>query len=234
MDVHPNAVTARLSVGGVEPGDVGPPHRIETERLRLLRAHPEAVDVDRLHALFADTDADVFALCGWSGHNDESDTESYLDRRTAEWAAGRRFEYVLQADGEYVGTACVERDGEDGHCEYGLWLRRDHWGRGFAGEQADATIHAAFEHLDAPFVVVGCLPKNDRSRRAIEGFVARYGGAYYGSPPTTSRERRESEDPDVVPHHEWTITREQYERGERGLSTFLPGVEYDALAFEEE
>lgn len=221
MDVHPNAVTDRLSVGGVEPGDVGAPHRIETDRLGLHRAHPDNVDVDRLHALFADADADVFALCGWDGHADESETEAYLDRRTAEWNAGRRFEYV------------VEADGEDGHCEFGLWLRRDHWNRGFAGEQADATVHASFEHLDAPYVVVGCLPGNDRSRRAIEGFIERYGGAYYGSPPTTSRQRRASDGPGVVPHHEWVVTREQYERRASGLSPFLPGVEYDALAFEE-
>lgn len=234
MDVHPNATTDRLDAHGVDAGDAPAPHRLTTDRLALHRVHPDEVAFDRLHALFADvTDADeVFALCGWDEHDDEAATRTYLDDRAARWERGGYFEYVLEstADGERtVGTACVEV-GDDDASEFGLWLRKPDWGRGFSGEAADALVHAAFECLDAPFVVAGCLPANDRSRRAIESFVRRYGGAYYGSPPTVSSSAADgAAENAVVPRHEWAITRDQYETGVGGLSTLVPGVEYDAL-----
>jgi RimJ/RimL family protein N-acetyltransferase len=121
---------------------------------------------------------------------------------------------------------------------FALWLRKPHWGRGFSGEVTDALVHAAFECLDAPFVVAGCLTANDRSRRAIEAFVRRYAGAYFGSPPIVSSGAADSvsdaadgDENAVVPHHEWAITREQYDSGDIGLSTLVPGVAYDALDF---
>jgi hypothetical protein len=41
-----------------------------------------------------------------------------------------------------------------------------------------------------------------------------------------------SQDPEeVVPHHEWVITHDQYASGRKGLSSFVPGVEYDELNF---
>jgi len=231
MDPHPNAATETLDVRGVEAGDRPVPRRIATDRLVFRRVHPGAVDVDRLHALFADADPDLFALTGWDPHADPAETRTYLDRRVEDWESGGRYEFVLASDGEYVGTACLEVAEGDGAGDYGLWLRRDHWGRGFSGEVTDALTHVAFESLAAPYVVVGCLPSNDRSRRAIETFVRRYDGAYVGSPPTVPSRAEGQESPEVVGHHEWVVTREGFDGGDRGLSTLIPGVEYDDLAF---
>lgn len=227
MDLHPNATTDSLDVAGVEAGPSRPPHRMTTDELVLERVHPDGIAFDRLHALFGGVeDADgVFELCGWDAHGDATETREFLDERAERWERGEYYEYVLDADGEYVGTACLEV-ADDDSCEFGCWLDRPYWGRGFAGEATDALVHAAFACLDAPYVVAGCLPANGRSRRAIEKFVHRYGGAYYGSPPVVSSSADE-----VVPHHEWAITREQFDSGEAGLSTLVPGVEYEDLAF---
>lgn len=232
-DPHPRATTETLRADGAGVGDTPAPHGMATDRLALRRVHPDEVDPERLHALYGDVaDAgEVFALCGWDEHGDEAETRAYLDRRGERWERGDFYEYVLEAtgDGEFVGAACLEVV-DDGACEFGLWLRKPYWGRGLAGEGTDALVHAAFRHLDAPFVVAGCLPDNDRSRRAIEKFVGRYGGAYYGSAPTVPS----SSDPgrrEVVAHHEWVVTRDQFDAGQTGISCFVPGVEYGDVDF---
>lgn len=91
--------------------------------------------------------------------------------------------------------------------------------------------HVAFDCLDAPYVLAGCLATNDPSRRAIETFVSRFGGAYVGSPPTVPSAAGADGSPPVVPHHEWVVTRDQFRSGEDGLSTLVPGVEYANIEF---
>lgn len=235
MELHPNAGIDTLDSAGIETGDSPVPPRMRTDRLRFVRA--EDTEFDRLHALFSDVadPEEVFELCGWDRHADEDDTRAYLDDRREGWASGERFEYVLADDGEFVGSACLDVR-EDGSGEFGLWLRKPQWGRGFSAEATDALVHVAFRRLDAPFVAIGCLAANDRSRRAIESFARRYGGAYYGSVPTvregagTVRAGESGTDP-LTTHHEWVITRERFESGETGLSTLVPGVDYDDLEF---
>lgn len=233
MDRHHGARTDLLRAEGAQSGPVATPRRIETDRLVLERVHRETLDFDRLHALFSDlVDPEaVFERCGWDHHEDPAATRSYLADRTERWERGEFFEYALEwaANGELVGTGCIERSGDDGAVEFGFWLRKPYWGRGIGGEGTDALVHVAFECLDVPFVVAGCLAPNEKSRRAIEKFVGRYGGAYVGSPPTVSSSS--SGEPDVLAHHEWTITRSAFERGESGLSTTMPGVEYGDLEF---
>jgi RimJ/RimL family protein N-acetyltransferase len=234
-----------LDADGVEAGDVPAPHRMTTDRLVLRRAHPDEVEFDRLHALFAgveDAEA-VFELCGWDSHESEADTRAYLDRKAEQWERGEAYEYVMEipeddsADSELIGTVILEIAEDDGSGEFGIWLRKPYWGHGFSGEATDALVHVAFECLDAPFVVIGCRPENDRSRRAIEKLVRRYDGAYFGSPPIVPSGGRDedegsrNEDATVEPHHEWVITAEQFASGESGLSALVPGVEYADLDF---
>lgn len=233
MQRHPNAITDTLESTGIQPGDSPMPQAVQTDRLVMHRAHPDHIEFDRLHALFGDLadPEEVFARCGWDKHDDVAQTETYLDNRIQEWERGDRFEFVLESTnaGKYAGSACVEVT-DDGAGEFGLWLRKPYWGQGLSGEGTDALIHLAFNRLDVPFVIAGCLPENHRSRRAIEKFVRRYGGAYVGSPPTVASGDRHPEGT-VLAHHEWVITADQFDSGRSGLSTFVPGVEYDDLEF---
>lgn len=230
MNLHPNAAIDALDSTGGDAGDAPVPHRMRTDRIRFFRPH--AVEFDRLHALFsevAEPDA-VFDLCGWDRHETEDDTRAYREGRREQWDRGERYEYVLDDDGEFVGTACLDVR-EDGCGEFGLWLRKPHWGRGFSGEATDVLAHVAFERLDAPFVAVGCLAANDRSRRAIESFARRYGGAYYGSVPAVRGGDGAGGTESLTTHHEWLVTRAGFDAGETGLSTQVPGVEYEDIEF---
>lgn len=243
MNVHPNATTDTLDATddleatGIMDSSTGPntaPREIRADRLHFHRVHPEEVEFDRLHALFADAEEsdEVFAQCGWDAHESEAETRDYLDERAAEWERGERYEYLLESisDNEYVGTTCLEV-GDDGTGEFGLWLRKPYWGRELGSEVTDALVHVAVECLGAPFVTIGCRSTNDRSRRAIEKFVRRYGGAYYGSAPTVGSESENDDSRSIVAHHEWVVTREQFRSGERGISSFVPGVAYDEVEF---
>lgn len=232
MNAHPNAVTSTLET--TPSPEAEPPRRIETDSLVLHRAHPTEVEFDRLHRLFADLadPEEVFEMCGWDGHENESATRAYLDEKVSAWKQGEKYEYVLEApSGEYIGTTCLIVDESDSSCELAFWLRKPHWGQGLCGEGVDGLVHAAFESLSAPYVEAGCLPENGRSRRAIEKFVRRYNGAYYGSAPTVPSRSEDAEDHETGRHHEWAITQTQYASGERGVSTFVPGIEYTDIDF---
>lgn len=228
MDPHPNAATEEIGVEGVADGPTDAPHVIRTDRLELRRLHPDDVAVERLHALFTapEDPAAVLEPTGWEQHHDVADTRKYLDGQTAAWADGDH-EYVLTVDGTDAGTVVVEV-GDDGSGEFGAWLRPAFQGRGVAGEATDALVQVAFGCLDTPYVTVGCLASNDRSRRAIEAIVGRFGGSYHGSPPTVPSSATDGR---VEAHHEWSITREQYATGERGISAAVPGVGYDDVEF---
>lgn len=224
MDRHDNALTAELTV--VADGDPVP-DRLRTDRLDLRRVHPDHVKRGRLHALFGDVpDPEaVFEHCGWSLHESPAATREYLENRVEDWENGDRYEYALESDDDgYVGTCCLDPTADG--LEFGYWLRKQHWGRGFCGEGVDALVHLAFRRLAVPYVLVGCRAENDRSRGAIEKFVRRYGGAYVGSPP-----RLDSDTGEVISHHEWAITHEAFAGGASRLSTHVPGVTYDDLAF---
>jgi hypothetical protein len=89
MEPHPNATTDSLDAEGPDAGSAGDagdrpvPRRVETDRLPLRRLHPDEIEFERLHALFADpTDAEeVFELCAWNVHEDEAETREYLDQQ---------------------------------------------------------------------------------------------------------------------------------------------------------
>lgn len=63
----------------------------------------------------------------------------------------------------------------------GIWLRKRFWGREYSGERAAALMHVAFEVLDLEMLSVTHAVGNDRSRRAIEKYVERFGGHREGT-----------------------------------------------------
>jgi len=124
-------------------------------------------------------------------------------RAAGEWLAdrGRKFEdgeranWALfarpgerDADGEpveagervYVGTADLAVLWEPRRAYTGVVLHEPFWGRGYSGERADALLKAAFERLDLDVAAAAHVVGNENSRRAIEKWTARYGGAVGG------------------------------------------------------
>ncbi|WP_279387616.1 GNAT family N-acetyltransferase [Natrarchaeobius chitinivorans] len=89
----------------------------------------------------------------------------------------------------------------------GFILGRPYWGRGYAGECADALTAVAFDHLDLEVVAIDHAEGNERSKRTIESFVDEVGGSYDGLLRNWL-----AIDGDVADHHRYTIGKEEYRR----------------------
>ena len=228
--MHPNTVIDTLDYQtDMRPESMFPEY-IDTDRLALRRIHPDRIDVERLHELFNDlTDPDeVFRLCSWSRHTSLQETRDYVRERIEQWERGEKAEYAVLSheSGEYIGTAYMRFSERLTNCVFGLWLRKPYWGQGISGERADAFVDIAFNHLGLNYIEVGCLAQNSRSQQAIETYLDRYGGSYIGTAPVDAK-RYHNVETDVLMHHEYALTRGQFEAEETGLTTTIPGVSVD-------
>jgi ribosomal-protein-alanine N-acetyltransferase len=90
----------------------------------------------------------------------------------------------LRSNGEHVGCCGLrEKQAEDGILEFGVHLRRCHWGKGLASEAANAAIDHAFQHYDARQLFAGHHPQNQASRQMLLKLGFRHvGDEFY--PPT--------------------------------------------------
>ncbi|WP_238717555.1 GNAT family N-acetyltransferase [Natronorubrum halophilum] len=90
-----------------------------------------------------------------------------------------------------------------------IWLRKQFCGRGYSAERArDGRL--AFERLSLDLVAVPVEDGNEKSRRAVETYVETNGGQYDG----IIRNSTVRLGGDVVDHHRYTISREQYQGGQ--------------------
>ncbi|MWV40369.1 GNAT family N-acetyltransferase [Natrialba sp. INN-245] len=138
----------------------------------------------------------------------------------AKWDDGTRAQYLIRpregedGAGEIAGAACLIVDRETQTATPGIWLRKRFWGRGYSGERAAALIELAFDRLDLDLVAIPVEDGNEKSRSAVEGYVERFGGGYDG----VIRNATVRPDGRIVDRHRYTITREQYGRGEDSSS----------------
>lgn len=203
------------------------PEEIATERLRLRRLCRENVGVARLYRhMRADAPGmdEVSEYVMWDPHETPRDTREYLRTVERQWDDREQATYAVfprerETDGgavadadatardapELAGTTNLHVDWDGRSAELGIWLRKPFWGRGYSGERAAALLEVAFDRLDLDVVGSSHQDGNDRSRRAIEKYVAAFGGQYDGRlrdfVPT---------DGEVRDLHRYTVTREQY------------------------
>jgi len=135
-----------------------------------------------------------------------------LDEFEEQWEARERAEYALRpregedGAGELAGTAGLILAWDRSLAKLAVRLRRRFWGRGYSGERADALLALAFDRLDLDCVAVPVHADNDRSKRAVEKYVDRWGGRYEGC---FRNDGRRAEGP--VDRHRFSITRSAYE-----------------------
>jgi [ribosomal protein S5]-alanine N-acetyltransferase len=81
-----------------------------------------------------------------------------------------------------IGLGLLVLDGAQGAdaATLGFILHRDHWGRGYATEAAQAMVRFAFRDLNLDTVYAGCTPGNGASRRVIQ----KLGLGFEGCDPT--------------------------------------------------
>ncbi|MFP9192954.1 GNAT family N-acetyltransferase [Natrialbaceae archaeon A-CW1-1] len=189
------------------------PEHIETERLRFERISHDTVDVFELHELYADGDdaEELFEYWDSSPHETVKETYDYVDEAEQIWDDVEGAKYVIRPnegeDGADViaGTTGLYPDWKNRSANLGILLEKRFWGRGYSGERADALLSVAFDRLDLELVVAAHIDGNEKSRRAINKYVERYGGQYEGLLrnwiPLTDT---------VADVHRYAISREEY------------------------
>lgn len=189
------------------------PEHVETERLRLERISHDSVDVFDLHELYGDGDdaEELFEYWDSSPHRTVKETYEYVEEAERLWDEAEAAKYVIRPKegedgaGVIAGTTGLYPDWERRSADFGVLLDRQFWGRGYAGERADALLSVAFDRLDLELVVASHIDGNERSRRAIGKYVERHDGQYDG----LLRNWLPLAD-GVADVHRFTISRDQY------------------------
>lgn len=188
------------------------PDRIETDRLVLEAAGPDTVDVHELYELCSSEAAErVTEYVTWEPHAHPKETLEFLEFAADQHGSGESAQYAIRPGesedgaGELAGMCGLTVDWDRNLGEPGIWLRPRFWGRGYSGERARALVELAFDRLDLDCVAVEVLDDNERSRRAVESYIADLGGQYEG----LLRHAKAWED-GPVDLHRWSVTREEY------------------------
>jgi len=168
--------------------------------------------------------SEVSEYAMWDPHETPKDTHDFLVDVERQWDDREQATYAIfardddatapdpkdgndanEASGELVGTTNLDFDWDRRSAELGIWLRKPFWGRGYSGERAAALLELAFDRLNLELVGASHRTGNERSRRAIEKYVERFGGQHDG----VLRDffPRDGEVGDL---HRYTISREQY------------------------
>lgn len=195
------------------------PDRFETDRLVLEALSTETVDpltyYEHASAEYAE---EVTTYLPWKPHNHPKESLGDLHDAKEAFEGGEHARYVIRpkADedgaGEFVGTTGIYPKWERQTATFGIWLRPEFWGRGYSGERAAAMIELAFDRLDLDVVAVAHMDGNEKSRRAVEKYVERFGGQHEG----LLRNFQANDDGTVVDMHRYTITHEQYDAARVG------------------
>ena len=207
-----------------------PREQIETDRLTLDAIHN--CSVDELYDAFDVEGEDVFSLCSWSKHENRTETSSFVENAGKSWIKDEKYRYTvrLKHTNKIVGTTYIDTGTQSEAGILGLWLDKPYWGMGISGERADAIIKMSFEELDLTHVRVGCLSENNKSRRAIEKYISRHGGVFYGVLPV-SADSYSSYPQATRPHIEYAIRHEDYHQDSEGIECMIPGLEYKDIDF---
>jgi RimJ/RimL family protein N-acetyltransferase len=187
------------------------PHAHPEETFEFLQAVSAANDAatDGTYALYPKSEA---RRASDSRAGDARETDDQSGPREARCAPDGRAGDGRGA-GAYAGHAGLHPDWENRTVVFGIWLRKPFWGRGYSGERADAFVELAFDRLDVELVAITVDDDNDRSIRAIERYVDRWGGQHDGH-------FRNITAADDAPRgsHRYTIARADYDAADVDVS----------------
>jgi RimJ/RimL family protein N-acetyltransferase len=191
------------------------PTSFETERLRFERFSSDNVDARELYDLVSrrsNTIATETEYLPWDPVRTVADAAERIKRYERQWESRERAEWLIRPKPNEDGAGSVAGSTGllfrwDRNCALpAIWLREPYWGRGYAGERADALLRIAFEELDLGVVAIPVHGENERSRRAVETYVERHGGRYEGR---LRNHAARSDGP--ADHHRFSIARHEYE-----------------------
>ncbi|MCP4380868.1 MAG: GNAT family N-acetyltransferase [Hyphomicrobiales bacterium] len=136
---------------------------IRSPRLELRIT--EAEDIARLVAQISDFEV-AKTLARVPCPYREADAEAFRSAASAAMALGLDLPLTIALDGELIGG--IGLTDIRGGCDFGYWLGRDYWGKGYASEAGRAFLDHAFENYDTAIIRSGVFIGNDASLRVQE------------------------------------------------------------------
>jgi RimJ/RimL family protein N-acetyltransferase len=92
-----------------------------------------------------------------------ADAEAWLADMEPAFAAGTELPFLLVREGEVIGCVALHGVAAGAVGDFGYWLARPHWGRGYATEAARAVLAFAFDRLGAERVPSRVFAENAAS-----------------------------------------------------------------------
>ncbi|QIB75245.1 GNAT family N-acetyltransferase [Halogeometricum borinquense] len=161
------------------------PAEIRTDRLRLRRATREVIPPLEQYEYTregAEGIDEVTEYVSWNPVKTPKESDEFLARCEEKWDDGEAAIYAIfprdgeDGAGEFAGTAGLHFQWDRDTAVFGIWLRRQFWGRGYSGERARAFFEVAFEEFDVSLCAAEYLPENEQSGRAIQKYIEAAGG----------------------------------------------------------
>jgi [ribosomal protein S5]-alanine N-acetyltransferase len=138
---------------------------IETERLALRPYHPEdAANLARLGG-----DFDIAKMTSMMPHPyPVLAAEGYIMLTEAGRARGRDFPFAVVLPGQGLIGAVGVHAGANDNWEFGYWIGKPFWGKGFATEAAKALVGWWDDAMNAPTLMARRFFDNPASGRVLE------------------------------------------------------------------
>lgn len=223
--MHPNTVVSSIKYD--KSNSV--PEIIHTPKIKLKSLKSD-VNTNKLHKLFSKLSdpEEVFQYCSWNHHKTIQETKNYLQKKREHWKEGEKYEYIIinKENNEFIGTTYIETHSDDRAATLGLWIKKEFWGQNLQGRVGDIRLQLCFKELELEYVDIGCLENNEKSLSAISSFAHRYNGTYYGTPPVFKGDYDKDIEDNIVPHHEFYISRKQYMSEKLGINVAIPNIDW--------
>jgi [ribosomal protein S5]-alanine N-acetyltransferase len=142
------------------------PMILETLRLILREMVPE--DADAMERILSDPETMLY----YPAPFDRAGVEAWIERNRRRYQTDGHglWAVILKSSGEVIGNCGLIKQKVDGvdELEVGYHLRRDHWGKGYATEAAQACRDYGLEHYPVSRIISLIRPDNLPSRRVAE------------------------------------------------------------------
>lgn len=95
--------------------------------------------------------------------------EQWLAWAEGERDAGTGIHFAVTLDGQCIGSCGLTGiDGKVRRCQFGYWIAKPFWGKGYATEAGPQALQYGFDELPVDTVEACCLLRNPASLRVLE------------------------------------------------------------------
>ncbi len=98
----------------------------------------------------------------------EDGAANFIEMQILERKQGKAFVFAIEVEKQFVGICGLHEIREGVSNEFGFWLGKPHWGKGYASIAASTTLEFGFRDIALKRVEAVALEFNHASRRILE------------------------------------------------------------------